>query len=548
MAAKNSINVCFIGNPRSGKNTIIQGLVGKILPKHDPGLSYQVCYSEEYNTQLSSNNYVHDIYFVNFKWGKETLFNVFLTKYHNDHKMIIENIQLCDYIIYTIDSTQYFKEDILFLEYMFKTIQDKKLLTKVIIVCNKYDIQFKNKINEFSELITIMMNKYDLKNDHFYRIDARKMMMLKIFRSTGTLESVPESILHDFYNEYFGKLRANKLLTGTSEEIKLKIKGAFSELSLTDDEKNFRKYMVSIPNNRDYFQEKCAVLTTQVIEFMDKNYEKDIDEYLKGINNIINDNVNIFTDENKITIYQNAFSKYYQLNTTQFRININFVNSVFLKLNNFLNDDFFSDLKNDLKLEYFEKTLDKILKFNDPKNFNFIELIKYSNDNQTFYRIFMDKYIPHAIKHTFYRFKIIDPDETSDEEDEEISDNNNKYFMIIMNYMIKFIETTDVYLFNVFFFEKVLCNLKYQPECILRLVQPLYKYTDHIYDSIVGYYREKRPEYLMKMKYNYVNKKIFIEYEEIMNNPIIQLIEWIDDKLSGKKDKDFFFPDEIIRR
>ena len=120
---KNSINVCFIGNPRSGKNTIIQALVGKILPNYDPGLSYQVCYSEEYHTQLSGNNYVNDIHFVNFKWGKETLFNVFLTKYHNDHKMIIENIQLCDYIIYTIDSTKYFKEDILFLEYMFKTIQ-----------------------------------------------------------------------------------------------------------------------------------------------------------------------------------------------------------------------------------------------------------------------------------------------------------------------------------------------------------------------------------------------------------------------------------------
>ena len=130
MAAKNCINVCFIGNSGSGKNTIIQGLVGKILPKYDPGLSYQVCYSEEDHTQLSSNNYVQDIHFVNFKWGHETLFNVFLTKYHNDHKMIIENIQLCDYIIYTIDSTKYFKEDILFLNICLKQFKIKNCLLK----------------------------------------------------------------------------------------------------------------------------------------------------------------------------------------------------------------------------------------------------------------------------------------------------------------------------------------------------------------------------------------------------------------------------------
>ena len=50
----------------------------------------------------------------------------------------------------------------------------------------------------------------------------------------------------------------------------------------------------------------------------------------------------------------------------------------------------------------------------------------------------------------------------------------------------------------------------------------------------------------MKMKYNYINKKIFIEYEELINNPIIQLIKWIDDKCYGEIDKDFFFPQEII--
>lgn len=547
MAEKNSINVCFIGNPGSGKNTIIQGLVGKILPKYDPGLSYQVCYSEEYQTQLSDNNYVHDIHFVNFEWGCETLFNIFLTKYHNDHKLIIKNIQLCDYIVYTIDSIKYFQDDILFLEELFETIQDKNLLTKVIIVCNKYDYEFKSKIDEFAELITLLMNKYNMKNDYFYRIDARKMMMLKIFRSTGTLESVPESILHDFYNEYFGKLRANKLLFGKLDEIQQKIKDAFSELSLTDDENNFRKHMISIPNNRNYFQEKCAIVTSQLIKYMEKNYEKNFEEYLKGISDFIYENNNIFKEENKITIYKTAFSKYYELNTTQFKIDINFVDSVLLKLNNFLNDGLFSDLKNDIKIEYFEKTLDKILKFNDPKNYNFIELIKYSNDNQIFYRIFMEKYIPLAIKYPFYQYKIDNPDETSDEEEEDLSDNDNKYFKIILDYIIKFISyLPQINLFNVFFFEKVLCNLKHESECILKLVRPLYEYTDYIYDSIVGYYREKRPKYLMKMKYNYVNKHIFIEYEELMNNSIIQLIKQIDDNLNSEKDKDFYFPQDMI--
>lgn len=548
MAEKNCINVCFIGNPGSGKNTIIQGLIRKILPNHELGKSYQVCYSNTFSQTLTVNDYVNNIYQVNFGWGRNKRFNIFLTKYHNDQKMIIENIHLCDYIVYTIDSTKDFKEDIIFLEYMFKTIQDKNFLTKIIIVCNKYDNQFKNKIDEFYELITTIMNKYNLNNDYFYRIDARKIMIINIFRSTSNIKLIPESILHSFYNEYFGKLRANKLLTYTSDEIKR----AFSELSLTDDEKNFHKYILSLPNNRDYFQEKCAVLTKQIIGYMDKNYEKDIDEYLNNITNFINDNLNIFTNQNKIVIYQTAFSKYYQLNTTQFRIDINFVDSVFLKLINFLKDDLFSNSRNDLKCEYFEKTLNKILIFNDPKNNNYIKLIEYSGDYIPFYQIFMNKYIPHAIEYPFYQYKITNPDETSDEEEEEVLSlliNNNENFMIILNYMIKFIKTIiNRSLFDKFFYEKVLCNLKYPRECILKLISPLYKYSDVIYHSLVNYYRQERPEYLMKMKYNYVNNNIFIEYDELMDNPIIQLIKKIDDKIFCEIHKDYIFPNEIIAK
>jgi GTPase SAR1 family protein len=542
MAAKQRINIAFLGDNNSGKTTIINSLLENyIVGKHEN--LCEIRYGANEDPVAATDDNLNTIYHVNFDWGKNTLFDCSMINYGSNEKLLISELHSIDYLFYILDSTN-LPEKKPFFEYLFKSISKNKYLTKVSVIFNKYDHKFKQSVDEYVQKINVIREEFNI--DYYsFRIDARKGMVLSIATKNKSVLSIPQDILFDFYDEYFGKILSDHLIKQTRYDYLCD--QAFNRLSFSESEKAFIKYIKAIPNNKTYYQEKCATLTTHILDYMKKNCEKEFTKYIDFIAEFIDENRSSFNDDNIIKIYCNAFQKYYELNTTLFRIEVDFVTNVFFEVVKIIKSDVFNSYVNKESLisTYLNKTMSKIRLFEDTKNINYLTMINFINDNLGYFQLFASYYLPECIKHGFFKYKEQNSDETSDDESED-SDTENTNFMFVTNFIIKYSHQAEsIDLINTFVYFCVLNCLPYPTECLLKVMRSVYLYADRIYTSVVGHYKDS--EKILKMKFNYMTKSIDVDYDFIRNNTIMKLIKILDEKYPHEE-KDFIYPSEIIQR
>ena len=540
MSAKQRINIAFLGDSNSGKTTIINSLLEDyIVSKHET--LCEVKYGDNEDPIAATDNDLNTIYSVNFDWGKDTLFDCSMVNYGSNEKLVISNLQSIDYLIYILDSTN-LSDKKPFFEYLFKSIAENKYLTMISVIFNKYDHKLKQSVDDYKEKINEICKEFNGKW-YSFRIDARKTMVLEIAKKNKSVLSIPQEILFDFYDEYFGKILSENLILSKDYEYLCSV--AFNRLSLSSDEQSFIEYIKGIPNNKTYYQEKCATLTGHILDYMKKNYEKEFTKYIDFIAEFIDENQPVFTEDNIIKIYCNAFQTYYQMNTTQFRIEVNFVDNVFLKVVKIIRSDIFNSYVNKESLisTYFNATMSKIQSFKDTKNINYLTMIGFIKGNKNYYESFIGYYIPECIKHGFFKY---DPDETSDDESEDL-DSDDVNFMYVTDFIIdNSVQVSSLELVNTFVYFCVLNCLPYQTECLLKVMRPIYPYAAMIYLSVVDNYGSGNEE-VMKMKFNYMTKSIDVDYDFIKNNEIVKFIKKLD-YMYFPKDKNFIYPPEIIQQ
>ena len=548
MSAKQCINITFLGNENVGKTTIINGLIEQYsVGKHETLL--EIKYGSNLEPILATDDNLTPIYYIDFEWGKDKLFDCSMINYGSNEKLAISDLHTIDYLVYVLDSTNLVSKESFFRD-LFKAVNQNKYLTQISVVFNKYDRKFEKQINEYLEMIIQIQEEFKGKFSSF-KIDARKMMVMQIAEKNKDVSSIPQDILFDFYNEYFGKILSQGLIIQTKYEHIHSM--ALNQLSFSDIEKSFMEYIKGIPDNNDYYREKCATLTGHILDYMKKNYEKEFDKYIHFIDFFIEENSDIFTNDNVMKIYLNAFSTYYEMNTTQFLAENYFVENVFLELVKIVKSKVFDTYvkKETIISDYFDKTLLKIIEFHQPKNINYISMIKYI-DNTKYYEQFIAYYLRDCIEYGgFFKYKEINPDETSDDEaeDSENSDTENKNFMFVLNFIIgrsSYLDEKQIQLINIFLYKCVLSCLSYPTECLLKVMRPIYPYADRIYCSFVEEYMASEFDFLMRMKFNYMTKTLDLDYDFIKNNTIMKLIGRMDDMYSNK-DKDFIYPPEVIR-
>jgi hypothetical protein len=548
MASKQQINITFTGNKQCGKKTIINALLNRYI------IGDNQSFSIKYNLEPALAGPVNEpkLHYINFEWGENVLFEP--TIVCCDDEEALKNLHNIDYFVYIFDLDDHKnKINTDYIEKFNTEVMKNKYLTQFIYVFNKYDDEYESDVGMYTDNLIQLAKKYNLKEPKIFRIDARKVMIFNHIMSHDDTSIIPPQILHGFYNEYFGKLITKDLINKNIDEIKEYLS---SKIKFSESEFNFLCYIKSLPNNKDYYQEKCAMVTKHIIEYISENHEKNFEEYIDNIGKIISENNDIFNENNISKIYINAFTKYYDINTTKFDHNINFVETVFnIILKNL--DKIEESKRIPITKNFFNRTLNKIISFNDPKNENIISLIKFIRDKEYYYIGFMNSYLPLCMEYSFYSYIEKNPDDTSDDEDgEDEADeaneanriNNNEQFMFILNFMINnlsYLENRNS--FNVFLFKRVLNQIPYQSECILKTIRSIYQYSDQIYYSLVDRYYDNH-DCLMKLKFNYTTKVIKVDYEYIMNNSILKLIAKLNTLFATYEcKKDFIFPQELIK-